>query len=563
MQRTLSVRLRLMLVAMGLAALTLSAMTANELLTNGGIFHRLTFEMYRDVQMLTNALTGPTGPAAADKAALADTARALSGSAAQCVSRMGGGVGQVILGSLGSGEVVDLCQRVAGLAAGLESDLMRPATGTKAAAARLAPLADAIQMLDEPADRLIGRVVVFSRVQLLLMAVLSLALLVQAYFAVIPPLGRLRAAAACFEADRFDTPVTGTGSRDEMGRLARTLEQFRQSVLQRRDEAAAQQASQAEQAAREQRLAEERQTLAEAQASEDRKRAERQAARAAAVERAIADFDAEARAIISRFGAVTEDLVHRTDGLIGTMTRAMEETDAAVGLSRNGAERAQTVAGASTKLSSAIQTIQSRMTHTAAGLERTVDDARRSGERVRDFTTLASQIGRAVTLIEEIAQKTNLLALNATIEAARAGEAGQGFAVVAREVKSLAAQTAGATKEIADMVGGVDAKSEDAVAAISSIVASVEQINASIADIGETVGEQSQTIETITASVQESAQLAERVDGRLDGLRGELQATVGVTGGMGQEAGRMTAMGEDMRTAIDGFFAAVRKAQAG
>jgi|GEM_PF-213325 len=65
------------------------------------------------------------------------------------------------------------------------------------------------------------------------------------------------------------------------------------------------------------------------------------------------------------------------------------------------------------------------------------------------------RVGMVAQKINQVARQTNLLALNATIEAARAGEAGRGFAVVASEVKSLSGQTSDATKEIADVVSGL------------------------------------------------------------------------------------------------------------
>jgi methyl-accepting chemotaxis protein len=67
----------------------------------------------------------------------------------------------------------------------------------------------------------------------------------------------------------------------------------------------------------------------------------------------------------------------------------------------------------------------------------------------------AQHIGEVVQLIETIAGQTNLLALSATIEAARAGDAGKGFAVVAGEVKSLASQTATATKKVRAQIGEI------------------------------------------------------------------------------------------------------------
>src|SRR3546814_10673315 len=76
-----------------------------------------------------------------------------------------------------------------------------------------------------------------------------------------------------------------------------------------------------------------------------------------------------------------------------------------------------------------------------------------------------------------MAEQTNLLALNATIEAARAGEDGKGFAVVASEVKSLAMQTAKATKDISEQITGIQSATGDAVGAIRTIADTIGEIH--------------------------------------------------------------------------------------
>ncbi|MBS0348741.1 MAG: methyl-accepting chemotaxis protein [Proteobacteria bacterium] len=98
-----------------------------------------------------------------------------------------------------------------------------------------------------------------------------------------------------------------------------------------------------------------------------------------------------------------------------------------------------------------------------------------SATTIRQLEQRTLEIGRIVTLINEIADQTNLLALNAAIEAARAGETGRGFAVVADEVRKLAERTRGATSDIREMIDGVQSQAEEAVRTMESGMSEMEE----------------------------------------------------------------------------------------
>ncbi len=120
----------------------------------------------------------------------------------------------------------------------------------------------------------------------------------------------------------------------------------------------------------------------------------------------------------------------------------------------------------------------------------------------------ASEIGKVLDSIRDIADQTNLLALNATIEAASAGEAGKGFAVVANEVKDLAKQTATATEDISQQIYQMQTSTATAVSAIDDISKVISEVNTINQTIASAVEEQSATIQEISNTISNSSQAA-------------------------------------------------------
>ena len=97
------------------------------------------------------------------------------------------------------------------------------------------------------------------------------------------------------------------------------------------------------------------------------------------------------------------------------------------------------------------------------GLNRTSQAIQSSSEIIDVLGRRADDIGKIIEVIDDLAEQTNLLALNAAIEAARAGEHGLGFAVVAEEVRKLAEKSTQSTKEISELIQGIQKEAREAV----------------------------------------------------------------------------------------------------
>ncbi len=131
-------------------------------------------------------------------------------------------------------------------------------------------------------------------------------------------------------------------------------------------------------------------------------------------------------------------------------------------------------------------------------------------ETMREISRSSDKISEIIGVIDSIAFQTNILALNAAVEAARAGEQGRGFAVVASEVRSLAQRSAGAAREIKDLitnsanhVGHGNTLVNQAGQNMQEILASIQRLGGLMAEISSASREQSQSVNQVTQAVTE------------------------------------------------------------
>ena len=178
----------------------------------------------------------------------------------------------------------------------------------------------------------------------------------------------------------------------------------------------------------------------------------------------------------------TNQIAAAAQEMTATIGEISHNAESASGSSRQSAE---TALQGGTVMKAAAATMQKIASATSTVSEKMTSLAHRSEE-----------IGKVVSVIQEISEQTNLLALNAAIEAARAGEHGRGFAVVAGEVRRLAERTKGATEEIAGTISSIQEETRATLQVMQESRTAVE------AGMGETANAR-QSLEAIIGSSKE------------------------------------------------------------
>jgi methyl-accepting chemotaxis protein len=159
---------------------------------------------------------------------------------------------------------------------------------------------------------------------------------------------------------------------------------------------------------------------------------------------------------------------------------------------------------------------------TLTGIDRIKETSRTASSVIESLGKRISAIGNILNVIDDVAEQTNLLALNAAIIAAQAGEHGKGFAVVAEEIKDLAERTGASTKEIAELIRGVQEESRNAVSVMNQGVKNVEE--------GVKLGREAEgALRKINESAQKSTQMVKAIaNATVEQARGSKQVTAAI-----------------------------------
>ncbi|MPQ56918.1 methyl-accepting chemotaxis protein [Duganella sp. FT27W] len=240
----------------------------------------------------------------------------------------------------------------------------------------------------------------------------------------------------------------------------------------------------------------------------------------------------------SEIGALMTALKGMNDSLVNVVSQVQTGTRTIASASHEIAAGNMDLSQRTEEQASSLEETASSMEELTSTVRQNADNARQANQLARTASEVAEKGGAIVgqvvdtmgtindssrkiydiiSVIDGIAFQTNILALNAAVEAARAGEQGRGFAVVASEVRNLAQRSAGAAKEIKELIGNsvdqVDIGSKlvkEAGATMDDVVASVRRVTDIMGEITSASSEQSIGIDQVNTAITQMDQVTQQ-----------------------------------------------------
>ncbi len=247
---------------------------------------------------------------------------------------------------------------------------------------------------------------------------------------------------------------------------------------------------------------------------------------------------------------------HQAQEIAGASAAVNEMAVTIDQVSANAAESSQ-VAKKSVRIANqGAEVVQS----TIHGMDTIREQIQDTSKRIKRLGESSQEIGDIVSLINDIADQTNILALNAAIQASMAGDAGRGFAVVADEVQRLAERSSAATKQIGALVKTIQSDTNEAVISMEQTTSEVVR-GARLAQDGGTALEEIESvsqeladlIQNISNAARQQAASAGHISNTMNVIQEITQQTSTGTTTTARSIGNLTGMATELKSSVAGF----------
>lgn len=274
------------------------------------------------------------------------------------------------------------------------------------------------------------------------------------------------------------------------------------------------------------------------------------------VGRVTAEVESSAQSLAA-MSAANDQLISSEHAAVDQVSTAATEMSSAVHeVARSAQNAAEAARGAEVQSREGAQVVGA----TISSIRQLAQEVESASATIQTLEQEAANIGAVLAVIRGIAEQTNLLALNAAIEAARAGEQGRGFAVVADEVRALAARTQDSTKDIQVMIERLQIGVQNAVKAThsgsSKARESVEQaagVDQALSDTGDSVQRINDMTAQIATACEQQSSVTEEIARSISDIRDLSNQAAETSEQSAQASHRLSVLSQDLTRLVGRF----------